>query len=508
MPRYDFDYVVIGGGAAGLTAAGIAANAGAKTMMIERHRLGGDCTWTGCVPSKALLHAAHLAHAARTGGAFGVDAEVSIRFPDVIAHVHELREEVYHDADRPEIFEGFGVEVVHGEARFTGPHTIEIAPEAGGDGAPREPRRVTSRMFCVCTGGRAAPPPISGLDTVEALTNETLFEITEQPEHLVIVGAGPIGVEMGQAFTRLGSRVTVLDRSDRILGRDDATHAEALRQRLEEEGVAFRLGASVERVEPSDGASGGGASGGGASGGVRVHLGSGESIEGDRLLIATGRKPNVEGLGLEAAGVEVGKRGIRVDDKCRTSQKHIYAAGDCTGEYQLTHMSEHMAKVATTNAIVKVPSKIDRARVPWTTFSSPEIAHLGAGEEELRERGKDYVVYRFPYSKVDRAITEGDTLGSVRVYATKWRGKILGASVLGERAGELMQILAVAMKAGATLQTLSDTLFAYPTYALGARRLADQWYVQKQFPTAIKALQKVFGYRGTVPPPPDPDRIV
>ena len=496
MARYDFDYVVIGGGAAGLTAAGIAANAGVKTMMIERHRLGGDCTWTGCVPSKSLLHAAHLAHAARTAGDFGVDAEVSVRFADVIAHVHELRREVYHDADRPEIFEDFGVEVVHGEARFTDAHSVEITPEASGDGEAGGTRRVTSRMFCICTGGRAAPPPIDGLDGVGYLTNETLFEITEQPEHLVIVGAGPIGIEMGQAFTRLGTRVTVLDRAGRILGRDDATHAEALRQRLADEGVEFNLEASVERVEP------------GASGGVRVHLGGGETVEGDRLLIATGRKPNVENLGLEAAGVAFGKRGIQVNDKCRTSQKHIYAAGDCTGEYQLTHMSEHMAKVATTNAVLKVPSKIDRKHVPWTTFASPELAHLGAGEEELKERGKDYVVYRFPYTKVDRAITEGDTVGSVRVYATKWRGKILGASVLGERAGELMQILAVAMKSGATLQTLSDTLFAYPTYALGARRLADQWYVQKQFPVAIKALQTVFGYRGTVPPPPDPNRVV
>lgn len=490
MARYDFDYIVIGGGAAGLTAAGIAANAGVKTMMIERHRLGGDCTWTGCVPSKALLHAAHLAHSARTASPFGIDvAGVNVRFADVVAHVHRLREEVYEDADAPEIFEGFGVEVVHGAARFTDPHTVEIDTEDG-------TRRVTGRLFCICTGGRAAAPPIGGLDTVDYLTNETLFEMTEQPTRLAVVGAGPIGVEMSQSFVRLGTEVVVIDRSSGVLNRDDPDHTEIVRQSLEADGVDFRFEAGLDRVEPTDG------------GGVRLHLSGGDSVEADRLLIAAGRKPNVENIGLDAAGVAVERKGIRVNDKCQTSQKHIYSAGDCTGEYQLTHMSEHMAKVATTNAVLKIPSKIDRAHVPWVTFSDPELAHLGASAAELRERGTSFEVYRFPYTKVDRGITEGKTMGDIKVFGTKWRGKILGASVVGERAGELMQIIAVAMKSGATLQTLADTIFAYPTYALGARRMADQWYVRKQFPTAIKALQRVFGYRGMVPPPPDPNRIV
>ena len=488
MARYDFDYIVIGGGAAGLTAAGIAANAGVKTMMIERHRLGGDCTWTGCVPSKALLHAAHLAHSARTAGSFGVDAEVRIRFADVVSHVHTLREEVYADADDPAIFEGFGVEVVHGDARFTDPHTLEIETEEG-------TRRVTGRMFCICTGGRASAPPIDGLAEVDYLTNETLFEMTDQPASLAVVGAGPIGVEMSQAFTRLGTDVTVIDHGDNVLGRDDPDHAEIVRQSLAQDGVTFHFGAKVERVEPAE------------AGGVRIHF-DGQTVEADRLLIAAGRKPNVEHLGLAEAGVAFTQKGVTVNDRCRTSQKHIYSAGDCTGEYQLTHMSEHMAKVATTNAVLKIPSKIDRKHVPWVTFSDPELAHLGAGEKELREQGKAFEVYRFPYTKVDRGITEGETTGEIKVFGTKWRGTILGASVVGERAGELMQIIALAMKTGASLQQMADTIFAYPTYALGARRMADQWYVRKQYPTAIKALQTVFGYRGTVPPPPDPNRIV
>ena len=490
MPRYDVDLLVLGGGAAGLTAAGTAANLGAKTLMVERDRLGGDCTWTGCVPSKSLLHAADLrARAAafldRFGG--GGDAPPA-DFGAVMADVHGTRQEVYHDADRPEIFEGFGVEVVHGEARFTGPHAVRVdGPEGGRD--------VTFRLAVICTGGRAAPPPIPGLDDVPYLTNETLFELERQPEHLVIVGAGPIGCEMGQAFRRLGSDVTVIDRSGEVLGRDDAEHAAVLRGVLEREGVRFRLGADVERVE-RDGEA------------VAVQLAGGERVAGDALLVATGRKPNVEGLGLDAAGVAYTNKGITVDGRGRTSQKHVWAAGDCTGEYQLTHMSEHTAKQAVTNAVLKVPAPIDRGGLAWTTFTTPEVAQLGKTEAELEEAGASFVTYRFPYSKVDRAVTEHAEAGQIKIHATRWRGKILGASVVGERAGELIALLAVAKKGGVSVRTVSDTIVPYPTYGLGARRAADQYYVRKQFPTVVDAVKRVFGYRGLTPPPPSPDRVL
>jgi len=487
MPTYDVDLLVLGGGAAGLTCAGTAANLGAKTMMVERDRLGGDCTWTGCVPSKTLLHHADLRASARQAG---IDPG-PVEFSAVIGDVHATRGEVYHDADRPEIFEGFGIEVVSGEAAFTDPHTVRIT---GADG----PRDVTFRMAVICTGGRAAPPPIPGLDETPHLTNEGLFEIETLPPHLVIVGAGPIGCEMGQAFRRLGAEVTIIDRADRPLGRDDADHARMLQGVLEGEGVRFRMGADVDRVEAADG-------------GVRLHLtvdGQSETVEGDRLLIATGRKPNIEGLGLEAAGVAFIKKGVTVDEKCRTSQRHIWAAGDCTGEYALTHMSEHMAKQAATNAVLKLGATIDRGGVAWTTFTTPEVAQLGPTEAELREAGTSFVTYRFPYTKVDRAVTEHATVGHIKVLATKWRGKILGASVVGERAGELIAMLAVAKKGGVPLRTVSDTIIPYPTYGLGARRAADQYYVQKQFPVAIDLVKRVFGYRGTTPPPPDPDRVL
>ena len=491
MASYDVDLLVLGAGAAGLTAAGTAANLGAKTMMVERDRLGGDCTWTGCVPSKTLLHAADLRASARAffdRFAEGEGVLPEADFAAVMADVRATRQEVYEDADDPAIFEGYGVDVVKGDARFTDPHTVRIEADGGA-------RDVSFRMAVICTGGRAAPPPIDGLDETPYLTNETLFEIERRPDHLVIIGAGPIGCEMGQAFRRLGAEVTVLDRAEQILGKDDRDHARILQNVLEREGVAFRLGAEVARVS-------------GEAGAISVHLGDGETIEGDALLIATGRTPNVEDLGLDAAGVAYTKRGVTVDDRCRTSQRHIWAAGDCTGEYQLTHMSEHMGKQAVTNAVLKVPAKIDRDGLTWTTFTTPEVAQVGKTERELTEAGTSFVTYRFPYAKVDRAVTEHATDGHIKIHATKWRGTILGASVVGERAGEMISIYGVAMKAGVSVREISDTIFPYPTYGLGARRAADQYYIQKQFPVAIEAVKRVLGYRGTTPPPPDPDRVV
>ena len=486
---YDVDLLVLGGGAAGLTAAGTAANLGAKTMMVERDRLGGDCTWTGCVPSKTLLHAAaRRAQAADYLARFAPGAELPpVDFQAVMADVHQTRQKVYHDADRPEIFQDFGIEVVSADARLSGPHTAQLAA----DGRERE---VTFRLAILATGGRAAPPSIPGLRDTPYLTNETLFELTDLPEHLVIVGGGPIGCEMGQAFRRLGSRVTILDRADHLLGKDDPEHADRLQGVLEAEGVEIRLGVEIERVSGTEGA-------------ITVSA-SGEAVTGDRLLVATGRTPNLEGLGLDTAGVAWTDTGITVDDGCRTSVSHIWAAGDCTGEYALTHMSEHMAKQAATNAVLKIPAPIDRDGITWATYTTPEVAQLGPTEAELTERGVSFEVYRFPFSKVDRAVTEHAETGQVKILATEWRGTILGASAVGERAGELISMLAVARKGGVSVRTLSETIIPYPTYGLAVRRAADQYYVQKQFPLAIDAIKRVFGYRGDTPPPPDPDRVL
>ena len=481
----SYDLVVIGGGAAGLTAAGLGASVGAKTLLVEKDRLGGDCTWTGCVPSKALLKSAH--DAAVGGGARDE------RFIEAMRRARRIRQEVYEEADAPEHLEAHGIEVQEGQARLVGPHAVEIDAE-GRDGLAV----VEARYVVLATGGRPAAPPIDGLDAVDYLTNHTLFELEKRPDHLGILGAGPIGTEMAQAFRRLGVQVTVIERAGRLLRHDHPRLAGMLREVLEGEGVQYHFGAGVERVEPA------------GDGRVTVHYRQEDQAHTqtvDALLVATGRRPNTERLGLEAAGVRCEENGITVSDRCRTSVRHIYAAGDVTGRYQFTHMSEHMAKVAVTNALLKVPMKIDAGRVPWVTYTDPELAHVGKTEAQLREEGKRFEVYRFPLDRLDRARCEGETRGEIRLYATAWAGTILGADVLAPRAGELIGTVAVAMKAGASLAKVSDTIFPYPTYGQGVRRAADQWYAQKQKPWLVRGLQKVFRYEGPVIEP-DPDRIV
>jgi pyruvate/2-oxoglutarate dehydrogenase complex dihydrolipoamide dehydrogenase (E3) component len=491
--KYDYDAVAIGGGAAGLTTSGIAANFGAKTLMIEKERLGGDCTWTGCVPSKTIIKAASVVHQMKQGNKYGLDISgETIDTTRVMKHVDDIRNEVYEDADKPEIFEDMGIEVVSGDASFIDEHTLKIVRS---DGVIRE---VTSRYFFICTGAKAFVPPIPGVDEVDYLTNESLFEIEKLPGSLIIVGAGPIGTEMAQSFQRLGTRVEVLDMAPGILMNDHPELTSILKESLEKEGVTYHLEAGVKKLEKN-------------GAGVKVTFeqnGEQKSIEGDSILLATGRRANINTLNLDAAGVEYTKMGVTVNDKCRTNQKHIYAVGDVTGRYQFTHMSEHMAKVATTNALIKVPMKIDSKHVPWVTYTEPELGHVGATEKELKEKGVKFVVYRFPFSKIDRAITDGATTGMIQVYAKKWSGKILGASVLGAHAGEMISQYALAMRNGISLRDFADTIHPYPSYALGARRAADQWYIKNQSETLVKWVKRIFRYRGEIPDYSDPNRIV
>lgn len=494
MAKYDFDMIVIGGGAAGLTAAGISANFGAKTMMVEADRLGGDCTWTGCIPSKTLLKAGKVAHQIKEAGKYGLmDGKPEINFKKVMQHVDKVRREVYEDADRPEIFEEMGIEVVHGSASFTHSHTIEIQLKAGGE------RRITSKKFIIATGAKAFVPPIPGIDEVDYLTNESLFEINELPKELLIIGGGPIGTEMSQAFVNLGSKVTVIDMAPQIMVNDDPELVEILRGELEKQGVEYALNASVQKVSQHGKR-------------IKVHVemdGISKVIEGNALLMATGRRANTSTLNLEAAGVKTEKGNITVNESCRTNQKHIYAAGDVTGRYQFTHMSEHMAKIAATKALLKVvPMKIEKDLVPWVTFTSPELAHIGKTEKQLREEGVKLEVYRFPYSKIDRAVSEGEDVGLVKIFAKKLSGKILGATVVGAHAGEFISEYAVAMKNGVSMRGIADTIHPYPSWGLGARRAADQWYIKNQSAWSVKLIKAIFGYRGEVPDYSDKDRVV
>jgi dihydrolipoamide dehydrogenase len=474
------DLIVIGGGAAGLGASGMGASLGARTLMIERDRLGGDCTWTGCIPSKTLLHVARLAHSAREAAAFGLaETNGQVDFAAIARHVHRIRDNVYDDADRPEIYQQMGVETLFGQASFMDEHTVKVE-------TPEGVSVLRGRRIIIASGSRPVVPAIPGIADVPYLTTETLFERTELPRRLVIIGGGPIGIEMAQAFRRLGSDVTVVDTLDRILENDDEELASMLEQCLGEEGVRFVLGTEVDRVERHDDA-------------VTVHITTGDEPEhmvADAILLASGRQPNIEALGLENARVEFDASGITVDDRCRTNVSHIFAAGDVTGRFQFTHMSEHMAKVAVTNALLRVPAKIDVKHVPWVTYTDPELAHVGATEAMLQSDGATFGVYRFPYTRLDRAITDGASTGLIKVFAKRWNGKILGASILGAHAGEMIGELALAMRHGITLRQISDTIHPYPTYGLGVRRAADQWYIQKQSKRLVRLLQRVFRFRG------------
>ena len=488
---YDFDMVVIGGGAAGLTAAGLSASLGAKTALVEARKLGGECTWTGCVPSKTLLKAAKVVHTMRMADRHGLDPSTpNINFAKVMEHVHATQAHIYLEADAPPIYESMGVQVITAQAKFLDPRRLEIVDEQG------TRSQVSSRYFVIATGSAPHIPPLEGLSTTRYLTNETIFTLSDLPQRLIIIGAGPVGIEMAQAFRRLGSEVIVFDLEKSILSRDDRELTRQLQQSLVSEGIQFALARTVKKVERS-------------GAGVQVTAGTEAAspaltVKGDALLLSSGRRANTDQLSLEAAGVAFNKTEILVDKHCRTSRKHIFACGDVTGRYQFTHMAEHMAKIAVSNALLRLPVSLDFKHVTWCTYTDPELSHVGGSEEELKRRGMQYEVYRFPFSKIDRAIIDNETTGMIKVLARSFTGKIHGVSILGANAGEMIGEYALAMRNGVTLRQIADTIHPYPTYALGNRRAADQWYVRKLSPTFVRWLQRIFGYRGQLPDIVDP----
>lgn len=471
--NYQYDMIVIGGGAAGLTAAGMSALLGAKTALIEQDRLGGECTWTGCVPSKTLLHVSKVAHRMRTAGRFGIaPIDPQFDFASVMDHVRRTRQTIYKQADAPPNIEKLGVEVICGAAQFRDSHTLEIGDSLGNF------RTISSRYFVIATGSRPKTPIFSE----PTLTNETIFELESQPKRLLVMGAGPVGIEMAQAFCRLGSEVTVASVGDRILPKDDPEQARQLQEYLSQEGISFVFGQKVVALEK-------------LGPGLRAGLESGREVLCDAVLAAIGREPRIEALGLNNAGVLFGDEGIEVDRHSRTSQRHIYAAGDVTGRYRFTHMAEHMSKVAVTNAILHWPRKLDDSHLVWATYTDPELAHLGASERHLRELRKPYKVYRFPFAKLDRAIVEDEIPGEVKVFADR-RGRLLRASILGVNAGEMISEYALAMRNNLRLQQVADTIHPYPTYLLGNRRVADQFVAKQLDSPLLTVLGTVSRYRG------------
>ena len=489
--RYDYDIIVIGGGAAGLTASGMAASLGAKTALVENVQLGGDCTWTGCVPSKALLRAAKLAHEMRTADRFGFDSvEPAINFRKIIEAVRERREHIYDEADSPQEVRSRNVELIDGRAEFVDAHTIEIQG--------MEPFRLSSRYFVICAGSSPVIPNAAGSRPEILLTNESLFELEELPRRLAILGGGPVGIEMAQAFSRLGSSVTVIEHQNEILGHDEPQCSALVRKTLQSEGVQFYLGSQLDSVNHDDN-------------GYWLQVSSGEtwqSIRCDKLLVAVGRRPNVFSLGLDAAEVDYTEQGITVNHSCQTNVPHIYACGDITDQLHFTHMAENMAKTAITRLLLKVPASFERENVPWVTYTDPESAHLGNTARQLHDEGTNFQTIEFPYSKIDRAVIEREGEGVIILHISPTLGKLYGAHIVGAHAGEMINELALAMKNNLTLRDISNTVHAYPTYLLGVRRAADQWYIRQGSPSILKTLQLLFSYRGKVSDDLGSDTIV
>jgi len=456
------DICVIGAGSGGLSVAAGAAQLGARTVLIEAGRMGGDCLNTGCVPSKALLAAARAAQSAREAARFGVDAPApAIDEARVYAHVRNTIAAIA-PMDSVERFEGLGVTVIKAHARFTGPAEV-----AAGDA------RVRARRFVVATGSTPLAPPVPGLSDVPFLTNETIFERDRLPKRLVILGGGPIGVEMAQAHRRLGAEVTVLELAA-ILPRDDPELVAVVRDRLIAEGVDLREGVRATRVEAS------------AGGGVRVHAEGAAGpavIEGSHLLVAAGRKPTLEGLGLDAAGIAYTPKGITVDSRLRTTNRRVFAVGDVTGGPQFTHMAGHHAGIVIRNALFRLPAKVDTRAVPWVTYTEPELAQVGLTEAAARaagHEGGDLRILRWAYAENDRAQAEGTTAGLIKVVATR-RGRVLGAGMVGAHAGESIHTWVLAIGQGLKLGAVASMIAPYPTLGEVSKRAAGSFFAPTLF---------------------------
>jgi pyruvate/2-oxoglutarate dehydrogenase complex dihydrolipoamide dehydrogenase (E3) component len=452
-PLDRYHLVVVGAGTAGLVTAAIAAGLGAKVALVERHLMGGDCLNVGCVPSKAIIRAARAWSEARQAerefGGPSVSGEGD--FGKVMERMRALRAGIApHDS--VERYSELGVHVFLGEGRFTGRDTLEV------DG-----RTLRFRRAVVATGARAAAPPIPGLEEAGYLTNESIFSLTEPPDTLVSIGAGPIGLEMAQSFARFGSKVHVLDRSEKIMGREDRDAAAVVHRAMEADGVTFHLGASIERVEER----------GGKKIVVATVDGEKREIEGDALLVAAGRKPNVDGLGLDVAGVDVGRRGIDVDDRMRTSNKRIFAIGDVASRYLFTHAADAQARMVVANALFFGRRKATSLVMPWTTYTSPEVAHTGYYENDAQEAGFPVETLTLSLAEIDRARLDGDTEGFLRVHLKKGSDRILGATIVAEHAGEMISEFTQAIVNGVGLKKLGDAIRPYPTQSEVVRRAAD-----------------------------------
>ncbi len=445
-----FDLVTIGGGTAGLVASLGVAGIGGKAVLIEAAHVGGDCLWTGCVPSKALLAAGAAAHSMRTADRHGLAAvEPVVDLARVMASVRQAQATI-EPQDSPERLRSNGVEVIEGRGRFVEPGRIEV----GG-------RILSFRAALIATGSRPVVPPIDGLADAEPLTSDTVWGLEVLPPRLVVLGGGPIGCELGQAFARLGSAVTIVEALPTLVPREHADVGTFLARQLTIEGIDVRTDVRAESVSAQ-------------ASGWSLHLHDGTDVGFDRILVAVGRRPNTADLGLASVGVETDDRGhIVVDDRLATTGDHIYAAGDVTGKMPFTHVAANQARLVVTNAMLRTRRSADYDRIPWVTFTDPEIARVGLDAPAARERwGDDAVVQRYDYADLDRAVTHATNRGWAELVGDPKR-RLVGATVVGEAAGESIAELTAWIAVGAKIDAVSTTVHAYPTFSEGPSRAAD-----------------------------------
>ena len=469
----EVDICVIGAGSGGLTVAAGASQMGARVVLIEEGRMGGDCLNYGCIPSKALLAAAHVAESARRSAPFGVHlAPPEIDGRAVLGHVREAIDAIAPN-DSQERFEGLGVTVIRESARFIGRRRIQ----AGG-------MRISARRIVIATGSKPIVPPIPGLGDVPYYTNETIFEAPGLAPDLIVVGGGPIGIEMAQAHRHLGSRATVLEMGS-IMPRDDPELVDILRNRLDRDGIVLHEGARVTRVEKT-------------GGGVVAYFGDngGETrVQGSHLLVAAGRRPSVDGLDLGLAGIEHSPGGIRVDARLRTTNKKVFAIGDVTGGYQFTHVAAYHAGIVLRNALFRLPAKVDESAIPWVTYTQPELAQVGQTEDQARARNSAVRVLRWPFADNDRAQAERRPDGMVKVITGR-RGRILGAGIIGAGAGELIQTWVLAIGRKMKIGAMAGMIAPYPTLGEASKRAAGSYFAESLFSGRTKAIVRFLGLFG------------
>ncbi|MCZ6735147.1 MAG: mercuric reductase [Planctomycetota bacterium] len=474
-PVGRYNMVVVGAGTAGLVAAAGAAGLGAKVALVERALLGGDCLNVGCVPSKALIRCARAYADARDAGQFGVRIAkgVTLDFPAVMQRMRRLRAGISPN-DSAQRFRDLGVDVFFGEARFTGTDTVEV-----------EATTLRFARACIATGARAAMPGNPGLAEVGYLTNETVFSLTELPPRLAIIGAGPIGCELAQTFARFGSQVTLLEAMRQILPREDRDAAQRIEKALVTDGVdlnccckvvGFRKD-GVEKVVELDGD------------------GACEDLHVDEILLGVGRAPNLDGLNLEAAGVEYDNAGVKVNDRLQTTNRRIYAAGDICSAYKFTHTADAMARIVIQNALFFGRSKASALIIPWCTYTDPQIAHVGLYAHEARKKGIEVDTYTIELSDVDRAILDGEDEGFLKVHVKKGSDTILGATLVARHAGEMISEITLAMVAGAGLATVSRTIHPYPTQAEVIKKAGDAYRRTRLTPRVKKVFETILRWR-------------